>query len=103
MTERQARMSRRKRPNLLLRGAQEYLNQHIPELNSAPLHLRPLDGPPEAPRYAVTAEVCCAGACPRGVPANIATMGQCAVLDCPLRDSVRLLLDQRGSVIRMTR
>ena len=95
-------MARKKRANPLLVAARTYLSQHVPELKAAPLQLRMLDGPPESPRYAVTAEDCLAGACPFGASA-VAHAGQCSVRDCPLRCSVRLLLDRRGEVVQATR
>jgi hypothetical protein len=95
-------MGRKKRTHPLLIVARTYLNQHMPELKTAPLQLRMLDGPPGSPRYAVTAEDCTAGTCPFGTLAA-AQGGQCTVRDCPLRRSVRLLLDRRGTVVRATR
>jgi hypothetical protein len=96
-------MTRKKRTNPLLIAAHTFVSQHMPELNDAPLHLRMLDGPPGSPSCAVTAEACLAGNCPNGVPAVVAEIGQCTVLDCPLRCSVRLLLDRRGAVMQATR
>jgi len=95
-------MARKKRANPLLITARTYLSQHVPELKAARLQLRMLDGPPGSPRYAVTAEDCLAGACPFG-PSAIAEDGQCTVRDCPLRCSVRLLMDRRGAVLQATR
>lgn len=89
--------------NPMLMAARTYLDQHMPELKSAPLHLHALDGPPESPHYAVTAETCFGGNCPYGISAAVAAAGQCSVLDCPLRRSVRLLLDRRGIVLHATR
>lgn len=96
-------MARKKRANPLLIVARTYISQHVPELKAAPLQLRMLDGPPESPSCAVSAEACLAGDCPNGVPAAIAQSGQCTVRDCPLRCGVRLLLDRRGAVIQITR
>ena len=96
-------MTRKKRVNPLLIAARLYVSQHVPELKTAPLLLRLLDGPPGSPSYAVTAEACVAGGCPNGVSALIAESGQCGVRDCPLRCSVRLLLDRRGAVVQATR
>src|SRR5262245_36600297 len=101
--ERVTTMARKKRPNPLLSAARIYVSQHVPELNAAPLRLRLLDGPPGSPSYAVTAEACMAGDCPNGQSALIAANGQCRVRDCPLRCSVRLLLDRRGAVVQATR
>jgi hypothetical protein len=96
-------MARRKRVNPLLIVARTYINQHVPELQAAPLQLRMLDGPPGSPNCAVTAEACLAGDCPNGIPALVAESGQCSVRDCPLRCSLRLLLDRRGAVMQVTR
>jgi hypothetical protein len=96
-------MARKKRVNPLLVAARAYVSQHVPELKAAPLQLRLLDGPLGSPSCAVTAEACLAGACPNGVPTAIAQSGQCTVRDCPLRCGVRLLLDQCGAVIQVTR
>ncbi|HNP70513.1 MAG TPA: hypothetical protein PKK15_05370 [Kouleothrix sp.] len=95
-------MARRKRQNPFLSMAQVYLNQHMPDMSGARLQLRMLDGPPGSPRYAVTAEVC-RHICPYGVLPAQAALGKCTVFDCPLRQSVRLLLDRRGAVLHATR
>jgi hypothetical protein len=96
-------MARRKRQNPLLAVAQTYLATHMPDLRGARLQIRMLDGPPESPRYAVTAELCTAGACPYGVTSAVAAAGQCPIIDCPLRNSARLLLDRRGTVVQTIR
>jgi hypothetical protein len=96
-------MARKKRTNPLLIAARTYVSQHVPELNAAPLHLRLLDGPPGSPSCAVTAETCLAGDCPHGIAASVAESGGCTVRDCPLRCSVRLLLNRRGGVVQATR
>jgi hypothetical protein len=96
-------MARKKRINPLLIVARTYIRQHAPELKAAPIRLRMLDGPPGSPSCAVTAEVCLAGDCPKGVPAVVAQSGACPVRDCPLRCSLRLLLDRRGAVIHVSR
>ena len=96
-------MARKKRINPLLAVARSYVNQHAPDLKAAPLQLRMLDGPPGSPSCAVTAEACLAGDCPSGVQAALAASGQCPVRDCPLRCSLRLLLDRRGAVVQVTR
>ena len=95
-------MARRKRQNPVLIAAQSYLNQYVPRMQGAKLKLRMLDGPPEAPRYVVTAEICTACPCPHGIPLEIAANGQCPITTCPLRQSVRLLLSRRGLVIHNT-
>jgi hypothetical protein len=95
-------MARRKRQNPLLIVARTYLNRHMPDMTDARLSVRMLDGPPDAPRYAVTAETCTARSCPYGVPPEVAANGQCPIADCPLRHSVRLLLNRRGTVMHST-
>ena len=96
-------MARRKRQNPLLAVAKTFLSQHIPELRGARLAIRMLDGPPTSPRYAVTAELCTTHKCPYGVSEATAASGKCPVIDCPLRDSVRLLMDRRGTVVQTIR
>jgi hypothetical protein len=96
-------MARKKRPNPLLSAAHTYVSEHVPELKAAPLLLRMLDGPPGSPSCAVTVEACTAVECPNGVSTLIAESGQCGVRDCPLRCSVRLLLDRGGVVVQATR
>jgi hypothetical protein len=92
-------MARLKRVNPMLSVAQKYVNQHVPELKDVPLHGRSLDGPPDAPRYTVTAEECRADTCPYGVSHETAAAGKCPILECQLRHSLRLLLDQQGEVV----
>jgi hypothetical protein len=96
-------MARRKRPDPLLAAARTYISRYLPELKAAPLQLRMLDGPPGSPCCAVMVETCPAGACPRGVPVLAAARGECTVRDCPLRCSVRLLLNRSGMVVQATR
>jgi hypothetical protein len=96
-------MARKKRITPLLIAARTYVSQHVPELKAVPLQLRMLDGPPGSPSCAATAEACLADECPNGVSALAAKSGQCMVRDCPLRCSVRLLLDRRGAVVQATR
>lgn len=96
-------MPRRKRQNPLLAVARAYISQHLPELKDAPLRIRMLDGPPGSPRYAVTIESCPPGPCPHGVAREKANAGMCEVRDCPIRDSVRLLLSRSGDVVQVTR
>jgi hypothetical protein len=95
-------MARRKRQHPLLVVARTYLNQHMPDLAGARLSVRTLDGPPDAPRYAVTAETCTACPCPHGVALALSASGQCPIVECPLRHSVRLLLNRRGTVVHST-
>jgi hypothetical protein len=96
-------MARKKRVNPLLAAARTYVNQQAPELKSAPLHLRMLDGPPGSPSCAVTAEACFTDECPNGISMAAAANGQCTVRDCPLRCGLRLLMDRRGAVVQITR
>ena len=95
-------MARHERPHPLLLAARAYLGERIPELKNEPLRLHALDGPPGSPRYSVTVEVCPAGACPHGIAAEVARTGQCPIKICPLRRSVRLLLDRHGTVLQQT-
>jgi hypothetical protein len=62
-----------------------------------------LDGPPDAPRFAVTAEKCAAAICTHFIKADNATDVRCDIPVCPLRHTVRLLFDQDGSVVQVTR
>jgi hypothetical protein len=96
-------MPRRKRQNPLLAVAQRYLCQHLPELRDARPRIRMLDGPPGSPRYAVTVEACRPVPCPHGVPRAVADAGECPIRDCPIRNTVRLLLDLEGEVVQVTR
>jgi hypothetical protein len=96
-------MSRRKQLTRLLNAAHRYVDQHLPELRHVPLAMRMLDGPPGSPRYAVTVEACCAQACPHGFSILVAAAGQCHMRDCPLRHTVRLLLDRQGNLMQATR
>ena len=96
-------MARPRKTNPMLIAARNYFEQHVPELKSAQLHVRQLNGPPGSARFAVTAEVRCPDSCPRDVPTEVAQAGECGVLNCPLRRSVRLLLNRRGDVLQLTR
>jgi hypothetical protein len=66
------------------------------------MHLRVLDGPADAPRYAISIEICPDAPCPRGVSAEVAWEGECEVQKCALRRTVRLLLNQEGQVVRVS-
>lgn len=92
-------MTRCKQPHPMTDVVQTYVNEHTPELAAASIHIRLLDGPPDAPRYAANAETCPAGPCPYGVPLTLVQAGQCPVLDCPLRCSLRLLIDRDGTIV----
>lgn len=90
-------MARPKRNQWLITSVRGYLRTNAPELASAPLHVRMLDGPPGGPRYVATVERCTSMSCERRV-----IDGWCGVDTCPLRHSLRLLLDYKGNVIRET-
>lgn len=94
-------MPRRKRVHPMLLVAGRYFEQHMPGMRGVPLQIHTLDGPPDAPRYAVTAESCREGECPHRFSGLPMTTSDCAIVDCPLRHSVRLLLDRRGCVLQV--
>ncbi len=95
-------MPRITRTSQPLLAAQQYISQHLPELCGLPLQLHILDGPPDAPRYAVAIEACVASVCPHSFSAQADAGGRCGVRDCPLRRSVRLLLDHNCIVMQAT-
>jgi hypothetical protein len=82
--------------------AQHYLCERMPAMARAHYTAHPLDGPPDGPRYAVTAELCRPEGCPYGVPGEQAARGCCPIRNCPGRCSVRLLIDRQGNVVQMT-
>ncbi len=94
-------MARPKRPpHPMLAIAQEHLIQLDKDLSDEPLHLRMLDGPPGAPRYAVYVGVCeREGPCPYGVE----HISPCPIIDCDLRHSLRMLLDREGKLVEVLR
>lgn len=94
-------MARPKRPpHPMLQVAREHLTQLDADLRDEPIHLRMLDGPPGAPRYAVYVGACRReSVCPHGV----SHVKPCPVLDCELRHSLRLLLDREGKLIEVLR
>ncbi|HMO58836.1 MAG TPA: hypothetical protein PKA05_01935 [Roseiflexaceae bacterium] len=96
-------MARPKRQQPMLAIVRAYLQEHLPELQDAPLRLRMLDGPPGSPRYTVTIEKCRPGACPHNIPSDIAAAGACPVRSCAQRTSIRLLLDLKGEVVSVIR
>lgn len=96
-------MPGRRQQKLLVKIARDYLRRHMPDLKDMPLRMHALDGPPKSPRYSVTAEACSANRCPYGIPTDVAAAGQCTVLDCPLRQSARLLIDRRWRVVQASR
>ncbi len=92
-------MARHKRPpHPVLETAREYLDAVQPEMHEAELHLRQLDGPPDAPRFAVTAEVCETEQCPYQVPKDVADAGDCPIQQCDHRCTIRILFDRDGSL-----
>ncbi|HEU4325156.1 MAG TPA: hypothetical protein VFS21_18590 [Roseiflexaceae bacterium] len=84
-------------------AAQHYLSEHAPDLGALPLHIQALDGPPDAPRYMITGEHCGVVACPHGITPEAAAQGLCPVTNCPLRQSVCLLIDQQYQVLKASR
>lgn len=94
-------MARPKRPpHPMLQVAREHLRELDEELHEEPIHLRMLDGPPGAPRYAVYIGACeREGPCPYGV----AEQNPCPVLDCQQRHSLRMLLDREGKLVEVLR
>lgn len=91
-------MARPKRPpHPMLAVARAHLRRLAPDLADLPLHLQQLDGPPGAPRYAVSVADCLRdGPCPHGVTVQAA----CDVPTCALRHSFRLLLTRDGEVVQ---
>ena len=94
-------MARPKRPpHPMIRVARGHLSAIEPGLKDAPLQLRMLDGPPGAPRYAVSISRCLRqGPCPYGVEPGQA----CTVHDCELREALRMLLNREGEVVEVIR
>jgi hypothetical protein len=88
----------KKAPSPLFAVARSYLSQHAPAVQSAPLWLHQLDGPPGSPRFVVTAEACCTKNCPFGVTRALADAGDCPVRECALRCTVRLLFGRDGAL-----
>lgn len=84
----------------MIQVAREHLARLDAELRDEPIHLRALDGPPGAPRYAVYVGLCARqGPCPHGVE----ELNPCPVLDCELRHSLRMLLDREGNLVEVLR
>lgn len=97
-------MPRHKRPpDPRLHIAREYLEEHMPDAREARLTIRQLDGPPESPRFVVTAEACLTADCPYAVPREVADAGDCPILECDHRCTARVLMDRKGEVIHVTR
>lgn len=86
----------------MLEVAHRYVCEHAPELADAKIVLHMLDGPAEAPRYAVSIYTCLrTGPCPHHV--SVADQERCPVLDCVERQALRLLLSREGEVIEVIR
>lgn len=94
-------MPRKKRVHPMLDRARIVLYEHAPELSTVPLRLHMLDGPPGSPRYSVAAEMCCAHVCEYGVTPEVSEAGECPVLACDQRRSIRLLLDREGNLVEV--
>jgi hypothetical protein len=90
-------MARIKRQPMLA-IARNAIAKLAPDLRGAQVYIHLLDGPPDSPRYAAMSERCCASSCPHGIAEKTARAGKCPVFDCPLRQSVRMLLNRDGSV-----
>jgi hypothetical protein len=86
-----------------LAAARSYLNQHMPEMKDAPLMLNALDAPEGAPCFAISATRCAYELCPHHISPRLAAAGKCPVLSCPLRKSVRLLLNAENEIVQATR
>ncbi|HMQ30925.1 MAG TPA: hypothetical protein PKD53_09360 [Chloroflexaceae bacterium] len=94
-------MARPKRPPPpMVKVAGDHLGELDSALRDEPIHLRMLDGPPGAPRYAVYVGTCeRPGPCPHGVE----EITPCPVLNCALRHSLRMLLDRDGNLVEVLR
>jgi hypothetical protein len=92
-------MGRPKRSNPLVPIVRAYVQANYPALAEARLTMRRLDGPPAAPSYAASLEVCDTIKCPFHVSPADARAGRCAVPSCTLRTTLRLLLDGKGNVL----
>jgi hypothetical protein len=95
-------MSRINRRALAEEWARSYLRHHDTTLAEMPLRVHLLDGPPTGPRYIVSTELCTVQVCPLDVAPAVAQAGECSQLDCQLRHSLRLLLDEEGNVLQAT-
>jgi hypothetical protein len=92
-------MGRPKRPpDPMLRVARAHLNKLAPELRGAPIHLHQLDGPPNAPRYAVSVEACQSA---QGCPHGVSDPQLCPIVVCSQRRAIRLLLSREGELMQM--
>lgn len=85
-----------------LAAAKTYVRQHLPEMQDAPLQLTALDAPDGAPCFAVSITRCANEICPHHISPRLASAGKCPVLSCPLRKSVRLLLNADNEVVQAT-
>lgn len=94
-------MARPKYQSPILKIARNYLQQHAPDMSTATLRMRQLDGPPGSPRFAVIAERCVAAAClHQNTPENAAA-GLCNQRACEQRRSVHLLINRDGTIVQM--
>ena len=96
-------MARPKRPpHPLLKVAHEYVATNAPELEDADLFLRQLDGPPEAPRFAVSVISCQREhECPYHVDET--DTENCPIISCELRAALRLLYSRDGTLMKVSR
>jgi len=81
----------------MLRVARTHLRRLAPELADAPLHLHQLDGPPGAPRYSVSVELCESVA---NCPYKVTDPKKCPIFACGERRSLRLLLTREGELVQ---
>lgn len=94
-------MARPKYQSPILKIARNYLQQHAPDMSTATLRMRQLDGPPGSPRFAVIAERCNATSCIHHINPEAAAAGQCDHHTCKQRHSVHLLINRDGTVVQM--
>lgn len=85
-----------------LQAARDYLREAAPHLAAVPLRLQALDTAPGGPCYAVTAELCDTIHCPHRIRPAVAAAGNCPILSCAVRQSIRLLLNDQGEVVQAT-
>jgi hypothetical protein len=97
-------MPRRTSQEQIQSAARGYIQACAPELREAPIVVRMLDGPPDAPHFSASVEQCGAsGDCPHGIAPEVAACGKCPIAACRLRCSMRLLLDRSGTVVQVLR
>lgn len=95
-------MKRSNSKTICLNAARSYLLEHAPALRDACYTVQALDGPPDAPRTAVTAERCVVEQCPYGVTPQQVALGRCPIRTCPLRCTVRFLFDRDAHLVQIT-